>query len=225
MLDLHRKVAAIVLKATSGHKVALAGGNALLVHGVGNRPTHDVDVFVDELDAVPELAAAMVRALARDGYTVEDTGRMNPVIALWGAEAGNDLAEYMVTLPGHGGGKVQLQVARFTLRCPVVQVPRIGPVVALDDAAGHKACAVVGRMEPRDYVDIAALCEAGYTGEELITLAMQRDEGLELAEFADAARWLDRQPDSVLAPFLPAGRDAAWVRKAFADWPRDNRRD
>jgi hypothetical protein len=46
--ELHRQVAVIALRAAAGHGFALGGGNALLAHGIIDRPTQDVDVFSDE---------------------------------------------------------------------------------------------------------------------------------------------------------------------------------
>ena len=46
--DLHRQLAAIALGAAGRYGFALAGGNALIAHGVVNRFTADVDLFTDE---------------------------------------------------------------------------------------------------------------------------------------------------------------------------------
>lgn len=75
-------------------------------------------------------------------------------------------------------------------------------------------------------MDVASLGER-YTTAELLSLAAERDPGLGVADYADAAVRLDRMPDSRLQPYLDlaAGQDAAWVRRAFADWPRDTTRD
>jgi len=45
---LHRQLAAIALGAAARYGFALAGGNALIAHGVVNRFTADVDLFTDE---------------------------------------------------------------------------------------------------------------------------------------------------------------------------------
>jgi hypothetical protein len=50
---------------------------------------------------------------------------------------------------------------------------------------------------------------------------MERDPGLPMFAFAEAARRLDRMEDSRLAPYLNGDRDAGWVRAAFHDWPRE----
>jgi hypothetical protein len=49
------------------------------------------------------------------------------------------------------------------------------------------------------------------------------------ADFADTGQHLDRMRDTRLAPLLPGGSgdadgiggDVAWLRRQFADWPRD----
>lgn len=220
MLPLHRDVARIVLEASAGRAAlaALGGGNALLAHGVSNRPTEDVDVFVASLDGFDETVAAIAGALAAAGYAVEEHDKSGGLGDIWEG-IGEGLAEFEVTPPG-GNSTVQVQASFFELRCPPVKVPGIGLVVHLDDAAGHKTCAVAGRQMPRDYCDIASLCEAGYSTRRLIKLARERDAGLEPGDFADAAAHLDELDDADLEAVLPAGRDAAWVRAAFKDWPR-----
>lgn len=222
MLPLHRDVARIVLEASAGRAAlaALGGGNALLAHGVSTRPTEDVDVFVASLAAFDEIAAAMASALEAAGYTVEEHDKSGGLGDVWEG-MGEGMAELQVIPPGGSGGSVQVQASFFELLCPPVEIPGIGLVVHLDDAGGWKAAACAGRQMPRDYCDIASLREAGYDTARLIRLARERDAGLELADFVDAARHLDELDDADLAAVLPEGRDAAWVREAFADWPRD----
>ncbi|MGV9766374.1 hypothetical protein [Micromonospora tulbaghiae] len=66
-------VARIALTAAVGHGFALAGGQALVVHGVVNRPTEDVGLFTD-IDGGVTAAAELVHAALRDaGYQVDLT--------------------------------------------------------------------------------------------------------------------------------------------------------
>jgi hypothetical protein len=161
----------------------------------------------------------MATALADAGYTVEEHDDSAGLGGIWEG-LGEGMAELQVT-PPDSGDSVQVQASFFELLCLPVEIPGIGPVVHLDDAAGWKAAACAGRQLPRDYCDIASLREAGYDAARLIRLARERDQGLELADFVDAARHLDELDDADLASVLPDGRGAAWVRAAFADWPRD----
>jgi hypothetical protein len=74
------------------------------------------------------------------------------------------------------------------------------------------------RAEARDFIDVDALVQVGYTRERLIELAAERDSGFDktvLAQmFAGAGRFSDRQ-------FLVYGVDQARVdgiRAQFDDW-------
>ena len=65
---LHRQLVTIALGAAARHGFALAGGNALIAHGVVNRFTADVDQFTDEEASVAAAAEAVEAALAAAGF-------------------------------------------------------------------------------------------------------------------------------------------------------------
>jgi Nucleotidyl transferase AbiEii toxin, Type IV TA system len=220
MLARHRQVAEIILSAASGCLVGLGGGNALLAYEVTDRPTQDVDVFFGRLNELAEATPAIEAALAAAGYGVAPLDKADGLTEIW-EEAGEGLAEWEVTTPD-GEHVVQVQAGYFEVLAEPVRVKGIGPVLALDDIAGHKACAMAGRAASRDFVDIAALQEyrTKYRWAKLVELARERDPGLELADFADAVRRLDRMADDRFAALLPQGRDTVWLRKHFSDWPR-----
>lgn len=222
---LHRHVATIALRAVGRkYEVALAGGNALMVHEIVDRLTEDVDLFVRRLGNVPAAAAEIETALQAAGYTAERLDAGTGLGDIW-EDAGEGLAEWEVTAPD-GEHTVQLQAAYFELLADPVTVPDIGPVLALDDLAGWKTVALASRMAARDYADVAALLKK-YTASQLIALARERDPGLEDADFADAGRRLDQMRDTRLASQLTAravvGEDVAWLRGQFETWPREAR--
>lgn len=218
---VHRDVARIVLRAISEHQAGsrfgLAGGNALSAHGLLNRPTEDVDVALGTLDRFAEAVEAAGAALASSGYTVQEIDKLS------GWEDDDDevgLAELLAVTPD-GSREIQVQIGYFDLYATPVTMPGIGPVCGLDDVAGHKTVALANRMLTRDYVDVAAL-RSRYETQRLIALAIERDPGLQLADFADAAVRLDRLADAQLDEVLAhTSLTAAWVRSQFADWPRD----
>src|SRR5712691_6535780 len=184
--ELHRCVASIALRAAGQkYEVALAGGNALMVHQVVSRHTEDVDLFVRRLRNVAPAAAEIQAALLAAGYATErlDVAGAGGLGDLW-PEAGEELAEWEVTAPD-GEHTVQVQVAYFETLADPVTVPDLGPVLALDDLAGWKTVALANRMAARDYVDIAQLLKQ-YTVDQLVALAVERDPGLQEADFADA---------------------------------------
>lgn len=221
---LHRHVAVIALRAVGRkYAVALAGGNALMVHDIVDRPTEDIDLFVSRLGNVP-AAAGIEAALREAGYAAE---RLDQEAGLGDVceDAGEGLAEWEFTAPD-GRSTVQLQAAYFELLADPVTVPDLGPVLALDDLAGWKTVALASRMAARDYADVAGLLRK-YTVRALIALARERDSGLDDADFADAGRRLDQMRDTHLASQLSvragAGEDAAWLRRQFESWPREAR--
>jgi hypothetical protein len=212
---LHREVAAIALRVAARHGFALAGGNALIAHGIIDRLTDDVDLFSDQEAGVAAAAQPVEAALSEAGFQasrLDATGGLGD--AFYGM--GEGLAEWMITAPG--GQETMLQLAYFDRsRGPVTM--DVGPVLDLEDLAGSKVCALASRVEPRDYVDTAAALEH-YAVDQLISFARRLDPGLDDRDFADAGRQLDRMPDGVFARYGLGPQDVARLREQFANWPR-----
>jgi hypothetical protein len=96
--DLHRRVATIALRAANRHGFALGGGNALIAHGLIDRPTQDVDLFTNEEHGVGAAARSVERALRRAGFAAERedaTAELADVLE----GMGDGLAEWTVTAP------------------------------------------------------------------------------------------------------------------------------
>jgi len=213
--ELQREVAIIALRAAARNGFALAGGNALIAHGIIDRPTDDVDLFSDQETGVAAAADAVESALAEAGFLAERRDRPGGLEDVFeGMSEG--LAEWIITAPG--GQQTMLQMAYFDrARGPVTM--DVGPVLDLEDVAAGKAVALVSRAEPRDYVDTAAALER-YTVDQLIDMAKRLDPGLRDRDFADAGRHLDRMPDRLFARYVRDQQDVARLRERFASWPR-----
>jgi hypothetical protein len=213
--DLQREVAVIALRAAAGHGFALAGGNALIAHGVIDRPTDDVDLFSDEEAGVTAVAQAVEDALREAGLAAERRDTAAGLGDIFDG-MGQGLAEWIITAPG--GQQTMLQMAYFDRsRGPVTM--DVGPVLDLEDLAGSKVCALASRIEPRDYVDTAAALER-YSADQLIGFAKRLDPGLEDRDFAAAGRQLDRMPDGVFARYGLGPAEVAALRERLAAWPR-----
>jgi hypothetical protein len=213
---LHAQVAAIALRAAARHGFALGGGNALMAHGVVDRFTADVDLFTDEEASVAAAAESVEKALRGAGFGTERRDEAAGGLGDIFYGLGDALAEWIVTAPG--GEQMMLQMAYFDrARRPVVM--EIGPVLDLEDVVGGKACALASRVEPRDYVDIAAALER-YTVEQVTGFARRLDPGLTDRDFAEAAERLDQWGDGVFASFGLGHDEIAELRKRFAAWPR-----
>ncbi len=213
--ELQREVATIALRAAARHGFALAGGNALIAHGIVNRPTDDVNLFSDQETAVTAAAEAVEAALRDAGFQAErrdQTGGLEDIF--YGM--GEGLAEWIITAPG--GQQTMLQMAYFDrTRGPVTM--DVGPVLDLEDLAGSKVCALASRVEPRDYIDTAAALQR-YNVDQLISFARRLDPGLEDRDFADAGTQLDRMPDGVFTRYGLTPQDVARLRDRLAAWPR-----
>ena len=148
----HERIAKIALAAGARYGLALAGGYAVSAHGIGSRPSGDVDLFTSWQHGgeFPELTSAIVAALEAAGYKAS---------VVMSAET---FARLTVTDPEDGSEeKVELS-ADWRAHDPVQLA--IGPVLHADDAVANKVCALFGRALPRDFLDVhAAITSGRYT--------------------------------------------------------------
>lgn len=218
---LHRQVADVALRVATRHGFVLGGGNALIMHGIIERQTADLDLVSDHEDGVKAAAGAIEEALRAAGFTAEPQNKEGSLGDLfYGFEMG--LAEWIVTSPG--GEQMILQIAHFDrTQAPVIM--NVGqaqelPVLALPDLLASKTAALASRAEIRDILDIGAAIDCGYSPDQLMALAQQTDPGLTRADFADAGQRLDGLSDRAFARYGLRPRDVRALRNRFAGWPR-----
>ena len=108
--DFQREVAAAALKVAAAHGFVLGGGNALILHGIVDRYTVDVDLVTDRPTGVKAAAGAVEEALRAAGFQAErqdsDSGLGE---VFYGFDQG--LAEWIVT--GPSGEQTVLQITHF----------------------------------------------------------------------------------------------------------------
>jgi hypothetical protein len=213
--ELHRRVTSVALAAASRYGFALGGGNALIVHGVIDRFTQDVDLFTDDEHGVAAAAGAVDAALRAAGFAVTREDKTAGLADIFEG-MGDGLAEWTVTAPG--GPPMLLQMAYFD-RAGRPVIMEFGPVLDLEDVLGGKICALATRAVPRDYLDTAAALER-YPVRELIGFARRLDPGLTDEDFADAGRRLDGVSDGWFASLGLGPDGVAALRDRFAAWPR-----
>jgi hypothetical protein len=202
----HREIARIALAAAGRrYQVAFAGGGALQIHDVSARVTHDVDLFVRRARNVEKASAVIADALGQAGYQVEMVSGLE------------ELVDFVVYPPG-SPDPVQVQVAFFAYTGTVAK--DVGPVVTLDYLAARKMVALLERHQVRDYIDVTSLVDAGYKIPQLLDMAFTEDSSLTREDVGDAGVHLDQVADERLARELPPGKQPAWVRAVFGDWPR-----
>jgi hypothetical protein len=212
-----RRVASLALAVAQQQGFALAGGQALIAHGVVHRVTEDIDLFTDNPVGVRHAVEVVTAALAAAGLDVTSVAEMDALDEVFDG-IGDDLAELEIR---DGEHIVRLQLARFDRhRTPVIM--DIGPVLHLDDVLGSKVSALATRAEPRDYIDVAAALRVR-TSDQLRRLAQQADPAIGADEICDAMVRLDRLDDSVFVELYGLGNaDVAALRAAFSDWPRSH---
>jgi hypothetical protein len=173
--DFQREVAAVALKAAAAHGFVLGGGNALILHGIVDRYTADVDLVTDQPAGVEAAAAAVEEALRAVGFQADRQRGLGEIF--YGFDAG--LAEWVVT--GPGDEQTVLQIAHFDRnRSPVAM--DVGPVLDPLDAIASKVQAFATRAEERDAIDVAAALEH-YSAAQLISLARPAKRPKRATEF------------------------------------------
>ncbi len=141
--EFQQRVASLVLSLAEAEGFALAGGGALIAHGVVDRTTRDLDCFGPTRAAVDRLWPAIRNRLLTERFEV-DVHQSDHGFAKMSV---TDLAT---------GETTQVDVG-FDPAFHASVAMSIGSVRALDDLAGDKLLALFGRAAPRDFVDVHAL--------------------------------------------------------------------
>ena len=206
----HERIARIALAAGARYGLALAGGYAVSAHGIGNRPSGDVDLFTSwqHRSQFPELTAAVVAALEAAGYKAS-------VIM-----SGETFTRLTLADPA-GGTEEKLELSVDWRAHDPVQLA-VGPVLHADDAIANKVCALFGRALPRDFLDVdAAITSGRYTRGQLLELAAQADHGFDRLLFADALGALTQITDAGFAEYRTDPSMIADMRHRFAQWRQE----
>jgi hypothetical protein len=212
MDPFHERLARVALSAAASYGFALAGGYAVQAHGFLDRPSADVDLFA-EASAHFDFSQAVdtvIAAYQRDGLKADVEVR-----SLSFARLSVSTAEERA--------KVELGVD-WRKNEPILFA--IGPVLHADDAVANKVCALFGRAEVRDYVDVAAILASGrYSEEALVHLATEHDPGFDPAWFAEALEAVDRLPDVLFAPYGLDPEGVSALRTQMHTWAKKISRD
>jgi hypothetical protein len=207
MDPFHERLARVALEAAASYGFALAGGYAVQAHGFLDRPSADVDLFAEasaQFD-FPEAVDAVMAAFQRNGLEAH-------------AEAQSSSFARLRVSSGEEQARVELGVD-WRKNDPIRFA--IGPVLHPDDAVANKVCALFGRAEVRDYVDVAAILASGrYSEEALVRLAAEHDPGFDLTWFTEALEAVDRIPDTAFAAYGLAPASASALRTRMHAWAK-----
>jgi hypothetical protein len=200
----HERATRIALDSLRDKGFALAGGNALSHHGIGNRESDDIDLFTNQMNQdVGETALAARDAFEEQGYSTEMV-REGP------HHARLEVAQ--------GDQKVQLDFGKDFRSKPAVE-SAVGPVISVEDAVGSKAGSIYTRGEAKDFVDVDAAMRAGYSTDHLLQLADAREASpMDRPTFAGLLDDAQRIPDAQYAKYGLDPEQTAGLKERMGAW-------
>lgn len=169
-------IATTVLEAASARGFALAGGGAMIVHGVVDRSTRDLDFFTQRAEEIRGAARQVEEHLVSAGFSV--TRLMD--------------TEGFVRMEVRRSDEIcEVDLGHDARRWPVADRTPIGPTISLDELAADKTLALLGRAAARDFIDVHALDKL-FGMERLCDLAADKDLGFSRRFLAEAMAKIDR---------------------------------
>ncbi len=175
--SLQERLWRLVSQLPEAETVALAGGAALIVRGVVDRPTRDMDFFATSPEEVNLVLPSLEALLEAEDLEVQRV------------QVANGFARLLVSSEAE---TTTVDLSWDARRFPVERVEE-GPILADDELAADKLLALFGRAAARDFVDVAALASR-YGLERLCDLAAEKDPGFERSVLADMLGTFDRLP-------------------------------
>lgn len=181
LTGFHLRVARLLGRATEEEGFALGGGYGLQTHQLADRPSEDLDSYVDRFDpAVFERAEqALVALLEADGLIARVVKQEDVFRA--------------IVVTGASGEKVVVDLGYDYRENPPVRVEGIGPVLDVEDIVTGKVRAFLERGAERDYSDVGSVLASGrWTTADLLEKGRSVFPETTAASFADRLRRADR---------------------------------
>jgi hypothetical protein len=205
----HEAAARIALSASREQGFALAGGNALTMHGIGTRPSKDVDIFTDRQTDFNSAVTNVQSAFEAEGYQVAVPRQYE------------EFAQLQVTKDGR---TTQLDMGRDYRSRPAVESD-VGPVLSVDDAVGSKVGAAYGRGEAKDFADLQSAVQDGrYSRDELLALGDEREGSpMDRQMFAEQLSTAARIPDAKYAEQGLGPEQTAALKQDMSAWAQEMR--
>lgn len=200
------RLVGIALDVIGDRGFVLGGGHAVQMHGMGARPSEDIDLFSSQRGSPEQVADDVIAAYVRQGLRPE-VARRTP-----------DLVQMTVTDSDDSACKVDLGVF-WRARAPVKL--EVGPVLHPDDAVAGKMDALFNRWAPRDFLDIDAILASGrYDHDRLLAVAAEHNPGFDAGLFAESLSYLHRIPDRDFTAYGVSAAQIEAMRDRFVAWER-----
>ncbi len=191
------RVAHVFFSMPESDGFLLAGGAALLAHGLITRPTTDLDFFTAAAAGVQEAALAFAQVAAEQGWTVEIKRESQTYchLVIYTPEA----------------VEMDLAVDAAAIRPPTLTIA--GPSYDQRELAGHKVLALFGRAEVRDLTDVYDLVQR-FGSTALLAEAHAIDDGFDQRVLA---HMIQARLSQVTDAELPTS-DPKKLRDFYSQW-------
>lgn len=180
---------------------AVAGGAALIVQGLIQRQTRDVDLFLLDAGAstITSAAASFEAAIGERG---------------WSHQRVIDQSDFVRLLIASNGESLIVDLGRDSPAEEPIDATDLGPTLSLRDLAARKTLALFGRAEARDFADVYDLARR-FGRDQLLDWAADDDPGFDNQIFAAMLASIERLSDEDLPVHA---RHAPELRAYFRDW-------
>lgn len=165
------------------HRFFLTGGAALVGFHLGHRETHDLDLFT--LQEVMNEGFAVVQEVARQLNASLESLQTSP-----------DFRRFLLR---RGNEAVVIDLVRERVAQAIPEKLQVGEIRVdpPEEILANKLCALLSRSEIRDLVDVRALESLGYSLENALAAAQQKDRGLTPAQLAWVLQQIELGEDLV----------------------------
>ncbi|MFF5980938.1 nucleotidyl transferase AbiEii/AbiGii toxin family protein [Streptomyces olindensis] len=189
------------------HSLVLAGGYAVLAHGLVARAGRDVDAATEDPAAMGVIAGTVRTGLVARGWLVR-TRETDPLAA-----------QFLVT-DAATGEEYEVGLRKEVLWRPPV-VTELGPALSLDDVVGTRVRDLADRGLPRDLVDVHA-ASARWSHPELEELGRRHaPDTFDLTDLQARLTGTDWLDDSAFAAQGLDVRAVAGLRRWAQEWADD----
>jgi len=198
----------------------LSGGAALSLAYLQHRQSLDIDLFTESVELVPRIVAEVEHVASAKG---------------WACKREQTFTSFCRLVVTRGDESTLVDVVHDSAR-PLVALEgkptALGvPTDDLDDLIVNKLCAILGRGDVKDLVDLYFLDQAGHDPLEWLDRARQKDGGLDPTTLAwvlkdvsiDVSRLLLLKP--LTSADLGRFRDGLVDRLVRGAWPRSEARN
>lgn len=179
--------AAVILLSSGAGRISLAGGAALIVHGLVDRPTQDLDAFSGPDGDIPSIASSAVTAFEAAGYSVTDISDSEGLRTFL-------VARRRRKLLGRPPQPVKVQIGRDYQLLPSVPSP-VGATLDPVELAANKVLTVYDRPRGRDADDLSRLIPRFGLGRILEVADRKQVQPMDRDELAAAFRLFRRLGD------------------------------